>query len=105
MPLNPVRETLIKAKALITDPKNWTQGAYARTGDGVPVPLSHSAAVCFCSMGAIRRISGELGAPYQALKREIGPSDMVCEYNDSHTHEEVLALFDKAIEAQPECIP
>lgn len=96
-----------KARALIEDPNNWTQGAYATDKDGVALdqPLDDEA-VCFCMIGAIRRAEGN---PREEVTRQNIPllwgvlEDMVGEYqypheyNDTHAHDEVLAFLDKAI--------
>lgn len=99
-----------KARALIEDPKNWTQGAYATDKDGVALdqPLDDEA-VCFCMIGAIRRAEG---SPLEEVTRQnvrllwaaldnMANGEALAyshEYNDTHTHAEVLAFLDSAIE-------
>ncbi|MXN46085.1 hypothetical protein GR138_12880 [Shinella kummerowiae] len=100
------QEALQKARELISDPKRWTQEAYARDTDGVDnvncgsdhIPED---SVCFCSIGAIAKAYGcnisaaECSTAFKLL--EAGLDDEVGVYNDSHTHAEVLAAFDLAI--------
>lgn len=89
------------ARELIHDPENWTQSAYARNKRGTVVSFEANNAVCFCAMGALFRVSppDETGTVFKFLRgasKECGslsPSN----FNDHHSHEEVLALFDKAI--------
>jgi hypothetical protein len=93
-----VRDVLVAARALIENPEDWRKGAYrTRDADG------HVLARCAC--GALQDASrpkraGQSSAAYQALKAAMGGD--VCEWNDDHTHAEVLAAFDKAI---AECAP
>lgn len=90
------KEILIKAKKLIENPDNWCQFSQFN-GKG------------YCAVGAIRRVfegtDENMGNPIKSqeyvkyvkvLKPHV-PHDNVAYYNNHHTHEEVLALFDKAI--------
>lgn len=98
-------ERLRAAKALIDTPKKWTRGASARDKFGEPTMLVSEEACSWCTMGALSVVSDyadkferdgfERARGY--LKRVI-PCRMVADYNDSHTHEEVMRMFDKAIE-------
>lgn len=97
-------EILTRAKALIQDPKNWTQGEYARSAEGIPIGERHPRATCFCSMGAIRRVTGSSSNLFyknlDALRAvEVVTCEPLSEYNDSHTHAEVIAKFNEAIAA------
>lgn len=96
------KENLIAARKLIEKPENWTKRYYARNKEQEEVPVLSRDAVCFCSIGALAKASGEgLGVEgndaYQALARRMGVS--VSRFNDTHTHVEVLAKFDEAIAA------
>jgi len=53
-----VKTNLIKAKKLISDPKKWTQGWYAKNNHGQYTWPAHEDAVCFCSIGAVIKIDG-----------------------------------------------
>lgn len=62
-------------------------------------------AECFCSVGAIKRIVLKLpeyrfaeASAYDALDRAAGRSGLnIVRYNDTHTHEEVMKVWDSAI--------
>ena len=105
-----ISDVLIKAKTLIQDPKNWTQGVLARDNLYEPVPTTSRNAVCFCTYGAVGRVlvlenssqHDEVAGPLKKACAAISGSSRVAEYNDTHTHPEVLALFDKAIELAKE---
>jgi hypothetical protein len=82
------RETLIAARALIDTPDKWTQGTM-RQG------------VQRCMVGALcAASSGSITPTVSALRRIIGCWSLTA-WNDraDRTHAEVLAAFDKAIEA------
>lgn len=98
--MSEVKETLTKARDLIADPKRWTHHALAR--DSVfrkTVPNSPDA-TCWCALGAIWKATGDVEADndgaYSALHDVINGS--VVNFNDTHTHAEVIELFNKAIE-------
>lgn len=91
--------TLKAARELISDADRWTQGRCAKDIDGDRVDVRSSSAVCWCSIGAIlkdSRFSYALAA-LAALSTTVGPSRNFAEYNDTHNHVEVLALWDKTI--------
>lgn len=95
-------EILKAARALILDPQAWTQNVSARNQHGVPVDVSSPQATCFCALGAIFSLTNDFGHEdaVEALSHEVwkqGCGIFVAEFNDTHTHTEVIALFDKAI--------
>lgn len=95
-----VAQILREARELISDPKRWTQGKNARdVNDQFADPIG-PAAVCWCAEGAIRRVVAEdwyrLHSLLATLNAEV--NDAIHRFNDSHTHTEVLAAFDRAIE-------
>lgn len=105
-------EVLQQARDLISDPKRWTQGTYAKTKEGsIAYPPTHKDAYCFCSIGAIARVqnllpvdaesSKAVGFLTQLVTGQPGVDDRwaIPEFNDSRTHDEVLQMFDFAIEA------
>lgn len=103
MPDKSVLETLVAARKLIEDPLHWTQAQFARTiADRQRIPWVEIAkvdpAMCsFCALGACWR-AREKDYTYEdeaALQAVMG--DAVGEFNDTHTHAEVLAAFDAAI--------
>lgn len=97
-----VSERMIAAKAIITDPLKWTQGYYARDNEGEITEANMTEAVCFCSIGALHRVGG-----FNLFSATIDPAEdylngatdtrWIVEYNDSHAHEEVMQVWDKAI--------
>lgn len=107
--MSTLREVLVAAKALIDDPKHWTVGTYARDACGNSVNEMSSKACKFCSMGAVYRAAktaygftgmaqpalAVLGATVAELNETRHQS--VSHFNDTHTHEKVMELFDKAI--------
>jgi Asp-tRNA(Asn)/Glu-tRNA(Gln) amidotransferase A subunit family amidase len=101
-------EILIEARRLIESPDNWTIQEFARDRNGHIAPVASEAAVCFCALGAIARAAKiEAGAACrspaaEALLSAIGTSKRVgavSDFNDTRSHPEVLALFDRAIKA------
>ncbi len=98
-------ELLIEARRLIEKPENWLQRTYARDTDGTPVPDTDPSACRFCSKGALyaaafrnRVDEDEEDKASKALDAAVGGRPFV-KFNDTHTHAEVLAAFDRAIEA------
>ena len=103
-----VNQLLIKAKEVISKPENWTKGEFARLEDGTACNLRRSDAKCFCTLGAIIKIADKerysnrdkIDAVAEIAK--FSP-DYRCvpDWNDSEmtTHANVMAAFDKAIEA------
>ncbi len=94
-------ETLRAARQLISDPAKWTQGEMARDADGNGISANNDLATCYCSFGAIQFVNKE--STQIAASRHL---DHLClskfgisvdVFNDTHTHAEVLALFDAAI--------
>lgn len=99
---------------LIERPEAWTQGRYAY-GEGnsdldefnSSRAAKHANAVCWCLAGAAVRCNliesdsdtGNSAALQEALGLE--EDVLVCDWNDSHTHPEVLALLQAAIDRAP----
>lgn len=94
-----VKDNLIAARALIDTPEKWIRDRIENAG-------------CFCAMGAIaeatRTQRGGVWtsetAEYAALRDALpeGGTRSVPTYNDnrSTTHADIMALFDRAIEAE-----
>lgn len=99
-----VKELLIAARAKIEKPENWTQGWFQRNALGDALFDDADGTACrWCALGAIAAVSNtpadSVTVQYfltRALDMELYGAG-VAFYNDTHTHEEVLALFDKAI--------
>ena len=88
-----VKEQLIAAKALIDKPEKWCQGEF-HAGD------KH------CFAGAIFMVSGynepatdQVCNALAVAMGVVGRGDIYI-WNDSHSHAEVMAAFDRAIAAQ-----
>jgi hypothetical protein len=106
-----VREVLIAARGLIA--KGWTQGFAARDVAGQSVePWSSPSACSWCIVGALNVACGtDVSETYDGLARRKAAFESLepfvgCEdwlfWNDTpgRTQAEVLAAFDRAIEAQ-----
>jgi hypothetical protein len=96
------------ARALLAKPDGWTKGAEARTKEGFPVRYDSKRSTCFCTVGAIMRITGgnTTYASYLALdalryvKHSVASLDI---WNDAaKSVKPILAGFDKAIAALEE---
>ncbi len=101
---------------LIEKPENWTQGAYARPsadalfenemdGDANIANAKSPEATCWCLWGAAHACGIGTASPIDldfsqalGLKHCTDPND----FNDTHTHAEVLALLQSAIDRAPE---
>lgn len=111
-------EILINAKKLIEKPENWTKKYLAKDSFGYKVePLSEKA-VCFCSVGAVKRASGfhdrNADSVYNhecvlllneaLLQLEFYQHGVIWLFNDRFDteHEKVIKVFDKAIEIAKE---
>ncbi len=104
-----IKQTLVKAKEAIQDPNTWTQGRSARMADGKPTYPGDSDASCFCSVGAIEKVTLATGdkARYPLYAGAIAELSAVlfpkfsgiAQMNDSSSHGQVMAYFDRAIAA------
>ncbi len=89
----------------IREPSRWTTAADARDLNGTNVDPLEANAVCWCWYGALciearRSASGRDGAiRYMRLAADVRAID---EFNDTHTHAEVLAANARAIELAEE---
>jgi hypothetical protein len=118
-------DILKAARERIAKPENWTQGAYARcvTVQSLADPtiktmvaLDELGANCWCAVGAVRRVNNAkfldpASTNYQAIQAlaqavhrkvpdadpEVDPLGTVTSFNDTHDHDDVLAIFDDAI--------
>lgn len=105
------RQILIAARKLIERPECWTQNAPARTQSGAVAKVFGQSAVCFCSWGAVVKIDGDSSFLSDEARvaidlltraaRDKGVAGAI-RFNDTHTHPEVLAMFDTAIAAAAE---
>lgn len=95
------REILVAARERVA--KGWSKRSYARDVTGQPCGYGSGAAVSFCALGAIYASADDLIAEItavQTLRQTLGVRS-IPEFNDDRktTHADVLAAFDKAIEA------
>lgn len=107
--------TLLKEARAIIDEKGWTQGAYARDDRGAFIDVTSSRAVCFCTLGALRRAQVDLkdSVSLDSYKtaalwlNEAGVPRGFGSWNDAPTRTkvDVLAMFDKAIALAEEGAP
>ena len=93
-------DILRAARARIEDPKNWTQGAFARAADQTDVPARSKDAVCWCVFGAIEAAGGNQDE--ESLVRVVSyrlTQLLPAEANDTLGHPAVLQMLDAAIAA------
>jgi hypothetical protein len=83
------QDVLVKARALIEKPENWCQKRFYMIDDA-------GRAVAWCAVGALEEFDPRLGCAYEALLAATG-CKCISDFNDAHTHSEVLAAFDRAI--------
>lgn len=102
-----ILNVLIAARARISDRSEWCKGAEARNAQGASVDPRSPAAVRWCATGALAR-EGEYDPAFPAAVAAIAwaiadflPAGrvFVSAYNDDDrtTHEDILALYDRAI--------
>lgn len=90
-------EILKAARELISVPERWTQGAAARHKNGNVIGWNTANASCWCSTGAVMKCGLHHADSALSLLAEVTSVGSVPYYNDTHTHAEVLAMFDRAI--------
>jgi len=95
-------EILSSAKALISNPDRWTKGAFARDKHGQPTGSSSDRAVCWCARGAVRNFDEDSrvylnGKAYAERLLDAAAGCEMADFNDTHDHANVMAVFDKAI--------
>ena len=109
---------LQESRKLITFPENWCKGDLARTNHNVRTSPWGTTASQWCMIGAFCHVSARDGLLVSTNKKardflqlaiaELFPSyDLaVARFNDSHTHQQVLQVYDlaiaKALEAEKE---
>ena len=102
-----ILETLLSARKLIANPARWTTKVCSRNTAGNRVQVFDANATCWCALGAVYYVSQNDIPLYQSTlefiedkhKEELlEECQLLLEFNDSRTHEEVVEMFDKAIE-------
>ena len=104
--MSEVVEVLEKARARIEDPERWTQRVAGRDESGRAVPIDKATQVCLDGALCLQFPDEDfrtLGGvpPYKAavaLLEQATDYKNIADFNDTHTHPEVLAAFDRAIE-------
>jgi hypothetical protein len=100
--MNTPKEILIAARAKIEE--GWCRKSYARDRQGNTVYSGNPAASSWCMAGAVAAAANNeelaLREPFRLLDEVIGNGGNIEAYNDApeRTKEEVLAIFDKAIQ-------
>ena len=99
------KEVLVQARALIADPRHWTQNAEARNMSGAQVSPHNVTAEKFCMLGAIRKACGNNGALFNEtceFARSILDAQLM-HVNDSNSHEGMLSELDNVISEADKC--
>ena len=107
-------EILEAGRALIADPAHWGQGVAARRADGKETSSTALDACAWCSLGAIRKVTGRdeemlMGSPSDKARsllddaaaqlwENTGRITFAWAFNDTQEHAEVLRMWDLAIE-------
>ena len=93
-------QILTEARALIDTPEKWTQGELARNSKGRVIDYESKNAVCYCAAGALKRSAerrAKLLYTAESLLARVANVEFVWQFNDTHSHAEVMELFDRAI--------
>ena len=109
------KAVLVKARDLISEREHWIRDEIGRDAEGFAVEQGQlKNAICFCALGAYLRavqvIQGddtivcppekfyeEMSALVRHVRPELRGYHPLVTFNDSHTHQEVLELFDAMI--------
>jgi hypothetical protein len=100
-------QVLVAGLELISDPKRWTKGAWARDKRGFGVGSCTEEAVCWCSDGAVNKVINGKNLPLELeVERALGQAaqrrgfNSFVGFNDhcTKTHEDVIAMWRDAIE-------
>ena len=86
---------------LLRSRKSWTQGSYARTRSGTPVFGDNPRAQCWCLAGAVQHVLGRADIVGSWATAHLGMTEgELIHFNDSHSHEEVLAFIKEKMNAK-----
>lgn len=91
-------QVLTEARKLIENRDAWIKGDSNRDKFGRPHLAGDPNAVQFCAYGALCHVAGDLSndaIAWSEFREACGMDPII--FNDSHTHTEVLAAFDRAI--------
>lgn len=97
-----IKSLFLKAFSLIQDEKHWTQFRIARNSSGEECLAENPNSVCWCSVGALCKVaflynfsSSEVDITLSIFRKYLIDEKQLSEYNDTHTHKEVIALWEK----------
>jgi hypothetical protein len=108
-----ILSVLLSARQLIAKEENWTQRNLARTADGLPIYPTCPIAASWCAVGVLRKVTNDCTTSFwrkdfvtvlEAFVKADSPKSDLAGFNDRHTHQEVLTLFDSAIVFTMLCI-
>jgi hypothetical protein len=97
------------ARELISEPKRWTQGEYARNAEHEAVNFLSVSACRWCLVGALAKASGRDPDDHEPVMTRVAqilrpwsPNVLVAitSFNDESEHAKVVALLDQAIAAE-----
>ena len=89
------------AREMISGRHRWIRGAVAMSIANQHVLPWEPDAVCWCSLGALQKTGAKSKLYCRSFALLAEQMDMnVAGYNDTHTHAEVMAAFDRAIAAE-----
>ena len=94
------KEALIAMRELLSDPKRWCKGAYARDASGKPTENTKTAC-SHCLSGALHSVDGATEAVVWAIAGALPRGyHNVPAFNDAPetTHSDILRVLDAAIE-------
>jgi len=101
------KEALLQIRSLLSNPVRWTRGAPARNAQGYSIGAQDPAATCYCVVGATYKVAqGKVeGTVYYAAIEKLRQTQDVALaiglYNDSLTHDQLLAWIDLTIQQEP----
>lgn len=99
-------DVLKRARKLIEKPEHWGKESFAKDAEGEAVPVHSRKAVCFCAVGALIRANPIGGLLQNGAVKELAAglgtgryldTTKIFNWNDSATHEQMLAHFDATI--------
>jgi hypothetical protein len=92
-------KVLRAARKLIEQPEAWTKEYIAQDAHDNWISPLDKRAVCWCALGALERASHRLGISGDLACGLLGRAirGSIADYNDTHTHKQVIGRFDRAI--------
>lgn len=93
------KQLLQAVRDLLSDKSHWTQYVSARDAKGKQVEAQSNKACAWCLIGAFRKLEPDLDKRWEARVYLMSHLDThsTGSFNDTHSHEEVLQLLDKAL--------